>query len=247
MSLERVDVAMVLAAGLGTRMRPLTDDRPKALVEVGGRALIDHTLDRLAADGVRRAVVNVHHFADALESHLARRAGAPQITVSDERAQLLETGGGLVRARPLLGEAPIFVCNIDSVWLEEGGAPTALAGLRAAFDPARMDALLLLTETERAIGFSGAGDFHMDAQGRLARRGGAATAQWAFMGVHVTSPAIVDGWAEEPFSLNRVWDGALARGRVYGHRLAGRWMHVGDPAARDEAEARLAAAPDAAA
>jgi MurNAc alpha-1-phosphate uridylyltransferase len=232
--------AMVLAAGLGTRMRPLTDDRPKALVEVAGRPLIDHMLDRLGDAGVTRAVVNVHAFADRLEAHLARRACAPTIVISDERDELLETGGGLKKARALLGEAPVFVANIDSVWIEQG-AP-ALKALAKAFDPAVMDVCLLLTPTKSAMGFDGPGDFFHDGDGRLRFRGDAPAAPFAYIGAHVCKPQIVDGEPLEPFSLARLWRRLATQGRMYGVVLEGEWMHVGDPAARDAAERRLAAA-----
>lgn len=238
-----IDTAMVMAAGLGTRMRPLTNDRPKALVEVGGKTLIDHMLDRLAEDGVSRAVVNAHHFADRLEAHLAARR-APQVTISDERAQLMDTGGGLVKAAPVLGAAPIFVVNIDSVWREDPGAPSALAALRAAWDPARMDMLLLLARMDRVLGFHGAGDFHLDPDGRLRPRGDDPRTDHAYMGVQILNPAVLAGRAEEPFSTWALWKDALARGRLHGAVLQGEWMHVGDPAARDEAEARLAGGDD---
>ncbi|WP_286951755.1 nucleotidyltransferase family protein, partial [Brevundimonas sp. UBA7507] len=176
--------AMVLAAGLGTRMRPLTDDRPKALVEVGGKALIDHVLDRLVEAGVTDTVVNVHWFADRLESHLAART-RPTIRISDERAGLLETGGGLKKARPLLGDAPVFVANIDSVWIDRGDA---LGDLIRLWDPERMDAALLLARREGSIGFEGDGDFFLADDGALTFRGEAASAPYAYMGVHITRP-----------------------------------------------------------
>lgn len=238
MSSPVIETAMVMAAGLGTRMRPLTDDRPKALVEVAGRALIDHMLDRLADDGVARAVVNVHAFADRLESHLASRA-RPAITISDERAQLMDTGGGLVQAAPLLGDAPIYVANIDSVWREDPGTPPALEALRVTWDPARMDMLLLLARMDRLIGFHGAGDFHLEPDGRVRPRGEDPSAPYAYMGVQIISPNVLAGRAAEPFSTWEMWRDAHARGRLHGVVLHGEWMHVGDPAARDEAEARL--------
>jgi MurNAc alpha-1-phosphate uridylyltransferase len=228
---------MVLAAGLGTRMRPLTDDRPKALVEVGGRALIDHVLDRLADAGVARAVVNVHYFADMLERHLARRS-RPAIAISDERDLLLETGGGLKRARPLLGDDPVLVANIDSIWIE--GAEPALERLIGAWDPSAMDALLLLASMDRAIGFDSPGDFFLEPDGRLRFRGEAASAPYAFMGVHIAKPQLVDDQPEGPFSLSGVWRRLAAEGRLHGVVFDGLWMHVGDPEARVEAEARLA-------
>ena len=231
--------AMVLAAGLGTRMRPLTDDRPKALVEVGGRALIDHVLDRLADAGVERAVVNVHWFADRLEAHLAGRT-RPAVVMSDERDELLETGGGLKKARPLLGDDPVFVANIDSVWIDRGDAPGgALDDLVKLWNPERMDAVLLLARREGSIGFEGAGDFFLGDDGRLTFRGEAAGAPFAYMGVHVTRPDYADAGPEGPFSLSPLWRKSAAQGRLFGCVLNGDWMHVGDPQARDEAEARL--------
>ena len=229
--------AMVLAAGLGTRMRPLTDDRPKALVEVGGKALIDHVLDRLADAGVTDAVVNVHWFADRLESHLAART-RPMIRLSDERAELLETGGGLKKARPLLGDGPVFVANIDSVWIDRGDA---LGDLIRLWNPARMDAALLLARREGSIGFEGGGDFVLGDDGALTFRGEAASAPYAYMGVHITRPDYADQGLDGPFSLSPLWRASAAEGRLFGCVLDGDWMHVGDPQARDEAEARLKA------
>ncbi|MGV9005830.1 MAG: N-acetylmuramate alpha-1-phosphate uridylyltransferase MurU [Brevundimonas sp.] len=228
---------MVLAAGLGTRMRPLTDDRPKALVDLAGRSLIDHVLDRLAGAGVTRAVVNVHWFADRLETHLAARGRGPAVMISDERAALLETGGGLKKAAPLLGPDPVFVANIDSVWTDRGDA---LGDLARLWDPARMDAVLLLARREGSIGFEGGGDFFLADDGRLTFRGEAAEAPFAYMGVHITRPDYADGGPDGPFSLSPLWRASAAAGRLYGCVLDGDWMHVGDPQARDAAEAKLA-------
>ena len=227
--------AMVMAAGLGTRMRPLTDDRPKALVELGGRPLIDHVLDRLEAAGVETAVVNVHAFADRLEAHLARRR-SPRILISDERALLLETGGGLKKARPLLGEEPIWTANIDSVWVERSNALSAVA---RAWDPERMDACLLLTRMHDTIGFEGAGDAFLDPEGRLSFRGEAPSAPYAYAGFQIVKPQIVDDGPSGPFKLNLSWRPRAAAGRLSGAVLDGLWMHVSDPRGRDEAEARL--------
>ncbi|MBD3571766.1 nucleotidyltransferase family protein [Brevundimonas diminuta] len=228
---------MVLAAGLGTRMRPLTNDRPKALVEVGGKALIDNVLDRLAEAGVTDVVVNVHWFADRLESHLAART-RPSIRISDERAELLETGGGLKKARPLLGDGPVFVANIDSVWIDRGDA---LGDLIRLWNPARMDAALLLARREGSIGFEGGGDFFLGDDGALTFRGEAASAPYAYMGVHITRPDYADQGLDGPFSLSPLWRASAAEGRLFGCVLDGDWMHVGDPQARDAAEARLKA------
>lgn len=233
------ETAMVLAAGLGTRMKPLTDDRPKALVTVNGRALIDHVLDRLVAAGVRRAVVNVHAFADLLETHVKRRTDI-EIIISDERARLMETGGGVKQARPLLGYKPIVVCNIDSVWEEPNGS--AIARLAQGFDAARMGARLMLAAREHCLGFDGPGDFLMDDAGALRFRDDAPAAPWAYMGAQIIDPSIVDGEALEPFSFTRIWRRLAGEGRLHGAPLGGYWMHVGDPRARAEAEARLTAA-----
>jgi MurNAc alpha-1-phosphate uridylyltransferase len=228
---------MVLAAGLGTRMRPLTEDRPKALVEVAGRALIDHVLDRLADAGVETAVVNVHWFADRLEAHLAARGRGPRILISDERAELLETGGGLKKARPLLGDAPVFVANIDSVWIDRGDALTDLIRL---WNPDMMDAALVLARREGSIGFEGDGDFFLAEDGRLTFRGDAPSAPFAYMGVHITRPGYADQGPDGAFSLSPLWRKSAAEGRLYGCVLDGDWMHVGDPQARDQAEVKLA-------
>ena len=231
---------MVLAAGLGTRMRPLTDDRPKALVEVNGKALIDHMLDRLADAGVTTAVVNVHAFADRLEAHLANRTAAPKIVISDERGELLETGGGVKKARALLGDDPIYVANIDAVWTEDG--LPALDALSAAYDPATMDACLLLAPLERSLGFDGPGDMFLD-NGLARFRGEAPSAPYAFAGVHITRPSVVDGEPDGPFSLSKLWRIMAAQGRLGAVVLDGFWMHVGDPRARGAAQQRLEAQP----
>ena len=231
--------AMVLAAGLGTRMRPLTDDRPKALVEVAGRALIDHVLDRLADAGVEKAAVNVHWFADRLERHLSARGRGPEIVISDERETLLETGGGLKKAAPLLGDDPVFVANIDSVWLDRDDALNQLARL---WNPSIMDAALLLARREGSIGFEGDGDFFLGDDGKLTFRGEAASAPFAYMGVHICRPDYVADGPEGAFSLSQFWRRSAAAGRLYGVVMDGDWMHVGDPQARDEAEAKLTGA-----
>jgi MurNAc alpha-1-phosphate uridylyltransferase len=228
---------MVLAAGLGTRLRPLTLTRPKALVTVGGKALIDHMLDRLAAAGVEEVVVNVHAFADELEAHLARRA-APRVIISDERGGLLETAGGLKAARPLLGDAPILVTNIDSLWTEPG--ERVLDRLIRAWDAARMDDLLMLVPLERSLGFDGPGDFFRAPDGRLTHRGMEASAPLAYIGVHMMNPAIIDAWPGGPHGMLGHWLSLSAAGRLHGVAMDGDWMHVGDPAAHAATEARLA-------
>ncbi len=230
--------AMVLAAGLGTRMKPLTNDRPKALVTVAGRALIDHVLDRLVAASVKRAVVNVHAFADLLEAHLKRRHDI-EIVISDERALLMETGGGVRQARPLLGDDPIVVCNIDSVWDEPSGS--AIARLARGFNPEKMSARLMLASMDEQLGYDGAGDFLAEPDGRIAFRDERPRAPWAYMGAQIVDPRIVDAEPLKPFSFTRIWRRLADEGRLYGAPLGGYWMHVGDPEARAQAEARLAA------
>jgi N-acetyl-alpha-D-muramate 1-phosphate uridylyltransferase len=234
---------MVLAAGLGTRMRPLTNDRCKALVTVGGKTLIDHNLDRLVAAGVKRAVVNVHAFADLLEAHLKRRIDI-EIVISDERPQLMETGGGVRQARPLLGDDPIIVCNIDSVWEEWNGA--ALSRLAYSFDREKSSAKLMLAAMDQCLGFEGAGDFFMDETGVLTFRDAMPHAPWAYMGAQIIDPRIVDNEPLEPFGFMRIWRKLQAEGRLHGAPLGGFWMHVGDPDARAQSEARLAKAAPAA-
>ncbi|MEQ8377368.1 nucleotidyltransferase family protein [Parvibaculum sp.] len=232
----RVRRAMVMAAGKGTRMRPLTDTMPKPLVPFGGKPLIDHVLDRLEEAGIEEAVVNVHHFADMLEAHLAARK-SPRIVISDERAELLDTGGGTKKALPLLGEEPILTFNSDSVWAEE--LDSNLAELIAAWDPERMDALLMIAEAARTIGYVGRGDFNMDASGLLSRRGPSTTAPFMFAGVQIVKPALFADGPAGPFSTNLVWDRLIEKARLFGHRMTGTWMHVGAPDDLAEAEAFL--------
>lgn len=232
------ETAMVLAAGLGTRMRPLTNDRPKAMVQVAGRALIDHVLDRCVEAGVKRAIVNVHAFADLLEAHLKRRSDI-EIIISDERALLMETGGGVRQARAVLGDKPIFLCNIDSVWTEPQGS--AMARLARGFDPSRMSAQLMLAAMDQQLGYDGAGDFFMGENGALSFRDALPHTPWAYMGVQIIDPAIIDAEPLEPFSFTRVWRRLAQENRLYGAPLGGFWMHVGDPHAKEQAEARLAA------
>jgi len=230
--------AMVLAAGYGARMRPLTDRMPKPLIEVGGRTLIDHVLDRLAAVGVEQAVVNVHHLAEALERHLAGRR-APEILISDERAQLLDTGGGVVKALPTLGDEPFFHINSDTLWIDN--AVPNLQRLAESFDAARMDVLLLLAPTEGSVGYSGRGDFAMAPDGRLSRRGEREAVPFVYAGAAILAPALFAGAPAGPFSLTRLFNQAEAAGRLHGLPLDGVWMHVGTPAAIAEAEDALSA------
>ncbi len=233
--------AMVLAAGLGTRMRPLTEHRPKPLVEVAGRALIDHVLDRLAEAGVERAVVNVHHFAEQIECHLAARK-KPQITISDERGLLLGTGGGVRKALPVLGDAPFLHINSDTLWID--GVKPNLARLADTFDPAGMDALLLLASTTGSIGYAGRGDFGMAPDGRLRRRAEREVAPFVYAGAAILSRALFDHAPEGGFSLTDLFDRAAEQGRLHGLRLEGLWMHVGTPDAIALAENAIRASTE---
>jgi MurNAc alpha-1-phosphate uridylyltransferase len=230
--------AMVLAAGIGIRMRPLTDRMPKPLVQVGGRALIDYVLDRLADAGVERAIVNVHHFADQIERHLDGRQ-RPQVVISDEREKLLDTGGGIVKSLGKLGNGPFFIVNADTIWIE--GVRPNLDRLAAAFDPAAMDGLLLLAPTATSIGYEGRGDFTLAADGRLRRRGEREIVPFVYAGAGILAPALFADAPATPFSLTRLFDRAEGEGRLYGLRLEGLWMHVGTPAAIAEAEAAIIA------
>ncbi len=239
--MTRAETAMVLAAGFGVRMRPLTLTTPKPLVPLEGRPLIDHVLGRLANAGVGTAVVNVHYLAEQIEAHLAARAAAglkPETLISDERAEILDTGGGVKRALPLLGAGPFFVHNSDSVWQEDG--PSALQAMLDAWDANAMDALLLLAPRETSFGYPGKGDFTLSPDGRLARRQADELAPYVFAGVSLCGPALFADSPDGAFSLNLVWDRALAEGRLFGLPLMGRWMHIGTPDALAEADALLA-------
>ena len=229
---------MVLAAGLGERMRPITNTMPKPLVKVGGQAMIDHVLDRLADAGVERAVVNVHYLADQIERHLAGRS-KPQIVISDERAKLLDTGGGVVKALGEFGNEPFFHVNSDTIWIDS--VKPNLTRLAEAFDPKLMDALLLLAPTASSIGYSGRGDFTMNADGVLKRRAEREVAPYVYAGAAVLTPAMFAGAPAGPFSLTRLFDRAQEAGRLYGLRLEGVWMHVGTPDAIKLAEAAITA------
>ncbi len=233
-----IRTAMALAAGLGTRMRPVTNDRPKALVEVGGKVLLDWVLDRYAAGGVERCVVNIHHFADLMEAHLAARSGAPEIIISDERGDVLETGGGVVKALPDLGAEPVFISNIDAIWEETAAA--SLDSLRTAWDENRMDALLLMAPMGETLGFDGPGDAFLEDDGRVRFRGEAARAPYAYAGVQILHPRALAGRPVSRFSMMEVWRELARDGRLHGVVLPEFWMHVGDPGALAAAEARLA-------
>lgn len=229
---------MVLAAGLGTRMRPHNGQVPKPLVTVAGKALIDYVLDRLAAAGVERAIVNVHHMADQIEDHLASRQ-QPSIEVSDERAKLLGTAGGVINALPKLGGGPFFHVNSDTIWID--GVMPNLERLARAFDPARMDGLLLLALAATSVGYTGRGDFTMAPDGHLARRRERDIAPFVYAGAAIFTPAFFAGVPAGPSSMSPLFDRAIAAGRLFGLRLDGVWMHVGTPEAVKAAEDAIVA------
>jgi MurNAc alpha-1-phosphate uridylyltransferase len=230
---------MVLAAGLGRRMRPLTATRPKPLVEVAGRTLLDRALGTLKAGGVTRAVVNVHYMADRLEAHLAARPDSMAITISDERGQLLETGGGIARALPLIAGDPFLAINADNIWID--GPIPAVRLLTDRWDDGAMDALLLTVPLARAHCHPGRGDFHMDPMGRLSRRRQGRIAPFVFTGLQLLAKRLFEGVAVEPFSMNRLWDRAAAEGRLFGVSHQGLWFDVGTAAAVRETEGLLGA------
>ncbi len=227
------DKAMVFAAGLGSRMRPLTDQVPKPLIKIGGKALIDHSLDRFAAAGVSTAIVNVHHHADQIEAHLAGRR-APKIVISNERAKLLDQGGGIKKVLPQLGNAPFFICNTDSFWIE--GPQTNLGRLTAAWDPKEMDILLLVAAAATSAGVDWPGDFTMDPEGRLERREERRVAPFVYTGVGIIKPALFASVTEDVFRLAPYFFNAAQKGRLFGVRLDGIWLHISTPQAIGEAE-----------
>lgn len=228
--------AMVLAAGMGVRMRPLTEQVPKPMVRLAERPLIDHVLDRISDTGVGKAVVNVHHHADQLITHLKSRE-RPRIQISDERKLLLDTGGGVKKALSKLGTEPFLIHNSDSLWID--GVESNLVRLARSFDPDRMDCLLLLALGSSSLGYDGRGDFLMSADGLIQRRPEREMAPFVFTGVSIAHPRLFDRAPEGAFSLNVVWDRAIQQSRLYGIRLDGTWMHVGTPAALAEAEQLL--------
>jgi N-acetyl-alpha-D-muramate 1-phosphate uridylyltransferase len=230
------DTAMVMAAGLGKRMRPLTASKPKPLVRVGGKALIDYTLDGLGQAGVAKAVVNVHYLADALEAHLAARKAAPAIVISDEREELLETGGGMVKAAPLLPD-PFFCLNSDNVWLD--GPRDVFRELSARWDADQMDALLLVVSHARATNYVGKGDFHLDPMGRVTRRRTGRIAPFIYTGIQLVSHRLLQGAPEGAFGTMQLWERAIAEGRLYGLSHTGLWCEVGTPDAIAPTEALL--------
>jgi MurNAc alpha-1-phosphate uridylyltransferase len=225
--------AMVLAAGLGLRMRPLTERMPKPLVQVAGRALLDHMLDKLGDAGVSEAIVNVHYLPDQIIAHVAGRA-KPRVIISDERDEVLGTGGGVVKALPLLGEAPFFHVNADTLWID--GVRPNLARLAESFDPARMDILLLMAPTASSIGYDGNGDYAMLPDGALRKRREHQVVPFVYAGAAIMSPALFAGAPSGEFSLTKMFDAANEQERLFGLRLDGVWMHVGTPDAVHAAE-----------
>ena len=232
------DTAMVMAAGLGKRMRPLTATKPKPLVEVAGKPLLDHVLDRLRAAGVGNVVVNVHYLADALQAHLKRTADGLNVTISDERGLLLETGGGLVQAQSMIHCDPFLAINSDNLWID--GPADTLKLLASHWDGSKMDALLLLVPQARAMNHRGLGDFHMDRVGRLRRRGRSRVAPFVYTGIQMVSKALLRDAPEGPFSTNLLWDRAIAEGRCFGAVHQGLWFDVGNPDAIRATEQVLA-------
>ena len=220
------DKALVFAAGLGTRMRPITLSLPKPLVRVGGKAMIDHMLDRLEEAGVKEAVVNVHWLADQIEDHLRDRA-APHIKISDERDRLLDQGGGIVKVLDEFGGKPFFICNTDALWIDE--PESQVARLARAWDGAKMDVLLLLADRSKSLGVEGRGDFFRDAQGRLSRPAPGEEAPFVYTGVGIIKSSLFEGCPLEPFRLAPFFFAAAERGRLYGLPLKARWLHVGAP------------------
>jgi MurNAc alpha-1-phosphate uridylyltransferase len=232
------ETAMVMAAGIGKRMRPLTATRPKPLVQVAGQTLLDHVFDRLRAAGIKRAVVNVHYLADSLEAHLKNRVKGIDVVVSDERDQLMETGGGIVKARELIGDKPFVVVNADNLWID--GPADTIKLLASRWDDEVMDALLLMVPLARAHNHGGLGDFHLDANGRITgRRKPGRVAPFVYTGVQILSPRVIQDWPEGPFSTNLFWNRAIEAGRAYGFVHQGLWFDVGTPPAIAKTEALL--------
>ena len=240
MSAKAPTRAMIMAAGLGTRMRPLTNEMPKPLVKVAGKALIDHVIDRLKAAGVTTFVVNAHYKVQMIKDHLAKRKDA-QFIVSDESDALLDSGGGIAKALPYFKGEPFYRANADTVWIE--GASHALDRLKARWNPDEMDALMLLAPTVNTICYEGRGDFMMDADGRLSRVPEARIAPFVYMSVEIVHPRLFEGAPTGKFSINPLWDRAIEKGRLFGLRLDGMWMHIDNPEAIRQSEAYLADLP----
>ena len=231
------ETAMIMAAGLGKRMRPLTATKPKPLIEVSGKALLDHVLEKLGTAGVRKVVVTVHYLADALESHLASRAHGLEVVISDERSLLMETGGGLVKAAPLIDCDPFLALNCDNLWID--GPADTIKLLSSQWDDSRMDALLLLVPQARALNHRGMGDFHMDRAGRIRRRERSHVAPFVFTGIQMVSKRLLRDAPDGPFSTNILWDRAIEEGRAFGAVHQGLWFDVGTPQSIPMTEAAL--------
>ncbi len=231
-----IKTAMLMAAGMGTRMRPLTNNCPKPLIEVAGRTLIDRTLDNLITAGVEKAVINVHYLADMVEAHFAERTDI-EVIFSDERDELLETGGGVVKALPLLGNDPVLVCNTDAFWLNDNGQ--TINSLVSAFNPEKMDSLLLLARRENSMGYHGLGDFDLAEDKQLIRRGDKPEAQYVFSGIYAFNPTTISHLNIEKFSANVYWNESASKNRLLGHVMTPFWMHVGDPQAVEDASALI--------
>jgi MurNAc alpha-1-phosphate uridylyltransferase len=229
--------AMIMAAGLGKRMRPLTATKPKPLIEVNGKALLDHVLEKLRVAGVRKVVVNVHYLAGALEAHLASREHGLEVIISDERTQLMETGGGLIKALPLIGDDPFLALNSDNLWID--GPADTIKLLASQWDDTKMDALLLLVPQARALNNKGMGDFHMDRAGRIRRRERSHVAPFVFTGIQMVSKRLLRDAPDGPFSTNILWDRAIEKGRAFGAVHQGLWFDVGTPQSIPMTEAAL--------
>jgi len=235
--LSNITRAMIMAAGFGTRMRPLTNTIPKPLVKVQGRALIDHVMDRLVAAGVKTIVVNIHYMGDQIKAHVEKRKDV-EIIISDETDTILDSGGGIFKALPHFKGEPFFHANADTVWVE--GASHALERLKAAWKPSEMDALMLLASTVTTVCYDGRGDFMMDADGRLSRVPEGRISPFVWMSMEILHPRLFDGVTPGKFSINPLWDKAIAKGRLYGQRLDGVWMHIDRPEAVKQSEEYLA-------
>lgn len=234
---EVPSTAMIMAAGLGKRMRPLTATKPKPLIEVNGKALLDHVLEKLRAAGVQKVVVNVHYLADAIEAHLVTRAHGLEVTISDERGLLMETGGGMVKASPLIDSDPFLALNSDNLWID--GPADTIKLLASQWDGTKMDALLLLVPQARALGHKGLGDFHMDRTGRIRRRERSHVAPFVFTGIQIASKRLLRDAPDGPFSTNILWDRAIGEGRAFGAVHQGLWFDVGTPQSIPFTEAAL--------
>jgi MurNAc alpha-1-phosphate uridylyltransferase len=235
----KVDSAMIMAAGLGTRMRPLTEHKPKPLVEVAGKTLLDHVLDKARDAGISNVVVNVHYLPEQVEAHLAKHAADLEVTISDERELLMETGGGLVKAQGLIAAEPFYCLNSDAIWTEAIGQH-GLKRLAQAWDGDRMDGLLLIVPRQNAFQHPGKGDFSLDAENRLVRRGQRDSAPYVYTGNQLISHRLLRDAPNGPFSTNILWDRAIAEGRLFGLVHEGDWFDIGSPQAIAPTEAALA-------